>query len=237
LKKKSAVLTIAGVEVDVVYKDVKNFNIRVYPPDGRVRISVPRQVGEARVREVVERRMPWIKQRRIRILAAGQRSGFDLVDGEVHYVWGVPLTLKVIDYDGRALVETDGDYLVLYAKADAPVEKRHGYLDRWYRDELRSFLPELIAKWEHKLGVTVPLWKLRRMKTRWGSCNCKTRHLCFNVELAKRHPDCLEYVVVHEMTHYFERNHGEGFKKRMDLALPDWRARRTLLNATPIEFR
>ncbi|MDR3070418.1 MAG: M48 family metallopeptidase [Propionibacteriaceae bacterium] len=236
MKKKSAVLTIAGIEIDVVYKDVKNFNIRVGLPSGSVRVSVPKWVSEAEVCDAIKRRMPWIKQQRERILAAPQPSGFDLVDGEIHYAWGVPLTLKVIDYDRRAVVEIDGGYLVLYAKANTSTQKRREYLDRWYRDELRSVLPELIAKWERQLRVSVSHWKLRRMKTRWGSCNCETRQLTFNTELAKRPPECLKYVVVHEMMHYFERNHGKDFKSRMDVVLPGWRSRKALLNSVPIDF-
>jgi hypothetical protein len=88
--------------------------------------------------------------------------------------------------------------------------------------------------WEQKLAVSVPKWTIRRMKIKWGSCNRDSRHLWFNVELAEKHPDCLEYIVVHEMTHCFERNHGERFTKLMDRHLPDWRSRRELLNRTPL---
>ncbi len=95
-------------------------------------------------------------------------------------------------------------------------------------------IPNLIAKWEPVLDVWVLRWSIRCMKTEWGSCNRESRHIRFNVELAKKHRDCLEYIVVHEMTHYLERNHGERFTKLIDGFMPDWRARRDRLNASPL---
>src|SRR5699024_4721928 len=112
--------------------------------------------------------------------------------------------------------EVDGDRLLLYTPSDTPVEQRRAALDRWYREQLREAIPSVIASWEQTLEVSVPKWTIRRMKTKWGSCNRETRHLWFNVELAKKHPDCLEYMVVHEMVHYFERSHGERFAILMD---------------------
>lgn len=157
-----------------------------------------------------------------------------MVTGESHYVWGVRRRLKVIERPGHAHIEIDGDRLVLYAPAEHSADERRTYLDRWYREQLRRSIPGLIATWEAKLDVSVPKWTIRRMKTKWGSCNRETQHLWFNVELAKKHPDCLEYIVVHEMTHYFERNHGERFTKLMDKHLPDWRSRRDQLNEAPL---
>ena len=143
--------------------------------------------------------------------------------------------LKVVERPGRAHIEIDGDRLLLYVAAEARQPNNAAQLlDRWYREQLREAIPELIATWEQQLEVSVPKWTIRRMKTKWGSCNRETRHIWFNVELAKKHPDCLEYIVVHEMTHYLERNHGERFTKLMDGFMPDWRSRRDQLNAAPL---
>jgi predicted metal-dependent hydrolase len=113
-------------------------------------------------------------------------------------------------------------------------EQRRALLDHWYRQQLRGAIPDLIAKWEPVLDVSVPRWSVRRMKTKWGSCNRESHHIWFNVELAKKHPGCLEYIAVHEMTHYLERNHSERFTTLMDSFLPDWRARRDQLNESPL---
>lgn len=230
----NAYLTVRGIDIDVIYKDIKNLHIGVYPPLGRVRVAAPNRLDDDQVRLAVIQRLPWIKRQRDKLRSAERQSEREMITGESHYVWGVRRRLKVVERAGRAHVEIDGERLVLYVPADTSPEKRRIYLDQWYRDQLRQEIPDLIAKWEQTLDVTVPKWTIRRMKTKWGSCNRETRHIWFNAELAKKHPDCLEYIVVHEMTHYFERNHGERFTSLMDQYLPDWRRRREQLNAAPL---
>lgn len=230
----SAYLTVRGIDVDVIYKDIKNLHIGVYPPMGRVRVAAPSRLDDEQVRLAVIQRLPWIKRQRAELREAPRQSEREMVTGESHYVWGVRRRLKVVQRPGRAHIEVDGDRLVLYAPPELSTEKRREVLDQWYRHQLRSTLPELIAKWEAELDVSVPKWSIRRMKTKWGSCSRETKHIWFNVELAKKHPDCLEYIVVHEMAHYFERNHGERFTKLMDGRLPDWRTRRDQLNGAPL---
>jgi predicted metal-dependent hydrolase len=182
----------------------------------------------------VVQRLSWIKRQRERLQSTQRQSDRDMVTGESHYVWGVRRRLKVIERPGRAHLETDGDRLLLYVPEDTPPQRRRAYLDSWYREQLRQALPDLIATWEQKLDLNVPRWSIRRMKTKWGSCNRETRHIWFNVELAKKHPDCLEYIVVHEMAHYFERNHGDRFTTLMDDFMPGWRSRRDQLNDAPL---
>ena len=230
----SAYLTIRGIGIDVVYKDIKNLHIGVYPPLGRVRVAAPNRLDDDQVRLAVIQRLPWIKRQREQLKAAPRQSEREMVTGESHYVWGIRRRLKVVERPGRAHIESDGERLVLYVPSATSSDRRRECLDRWYRDQLRHVIPELIHRWESNLNVTVPKWTIRRMKTKWASCNRETRHLWFNVELAKKHPDCLEYIVVHEMTHYFERNHGERFIKLMDVHLPDWRSRRDQLNGAPL---
>ena len=230
----SAYLTVRGIDVDVIYKDIKNLHIGVYPPLGRVRVAAPERLDDEQVRLAVIQRLPWIKRQREQLKAAPRQTEREMVTGESHYVWGLRKRLKVVERPGHTHFEIDGERLVLYVPADTSAEKRRAYLDKWYRDQLRQAIPELITKWEEALDVTVPKWTIRRMKTKWGSCNRETRHIWFNAELAKKHPDCLEYIVVHEMTHYFERNHGERFTKLMDKHLPDWRSRRDQLNGSPL---
>ncbi|NKR88861.1 DUF45 domain-containing protein [Rhodococcus hoagii] len=229
-----AYLTIRGIDIDVVYKDIKNLHIGVYPPLGRVRVAAPERFDDDQVRLAVIQRLSWIRRQRDKLRTAERQSEREMVTGESHYVWGVRRRLKVVERPGRAHLEIDGDRLVLYVPADTPTEKRRDYLDKWYREQLRQAIPALVAKWEQALDVTVPKWTIRRMKTKWGSCNRETRHIWFNVELAKKDPKCLEYIVVHEMTHYFERHHGERFTTLMDQHLPDWRDRRNELNAAPL---
>jgi predicted metal-dependent hydrolase len=230
----SPYLTVRGINVDVVYKDIKNLHIGVYPPMGRVRVAAPERLDDSQVRLAVIQRLPWIKKQREQLRSAARQSEREMTTGESHYVWGVRHRLKVVERPGRSHIETDGDRLLLYVPAGADSQARRLVLDRWYRAQLRHELQPLLARWEQTLGMSVPRWSIRRMKTKWGSCNRETRHIWFNVELAKKHPDCLEYIVVHEMTHYLDRNHGVGFASLMDAQLPDWRSRRDLLNDAPL---
>jgi predicted metal-dependent hydrolase len=230
----SVYLTVSGIDVDVVYKDIKNLHIGVYPPMGRVRVAAPKRLNDDQVRLAVVQRLSWIKRHRERLQAAPRQFIREMVTGESHYVWGTRYRLKVIERPGRGHIEVDGERLVMYVQAGTPADRRREILDQWYRAQLRQAIPGVVKGWEPKLGVRVPKWSIRRMKTKWGSCNRETGHIWFNVELAKKHPDSLEYIVVHEMTHLLERSHGERFARLMDRHLPDWQARREQLNQAPL---
>jgi predicted metal-dependent hydrolase len=230
----NAYLNVRGINVDIVYKDIKHLHIGVYPPVGRVRVAAPSRLDEAQIRLAVIKRLPWIKRQRQQLQDAARQSPREMVTGESHYVWGTRTRLKVIERPGRAHVELDASRLLLYVPAGTDAEARTKLLQDWQRKQLRIALPDVIAKWEPIIGRQVPRWSVRRMKTKWGSCNRETGHIWFNLELAKKHPLCLEYIVVHEMAHLLERNHGERYTKLMDGFLPDWRTRRDELNAAPL---
>ena len=230
----NAYITVAGIDVDVVYKEIKNLHIGVYPPLGRVRVAAPVQLSDDQVRLAVVNRLSWIKHQREQLRAAQRQTVREMVTGESHYVWGSRLRLEVIEGFRRAQIDVNGNRLLFHVPYGTTTERRRALLDRWYREQLRSAVPSLIATWQPKVGVTVPTWSIRRMKTKWGSCNRKTGHIWLNVELAKKHPESSEYIVVHEMTHLLERGHGERFASLMDKNLPDWRARRDGLNQSPL---
>jgi predicted metal-dependent hydrolase len=230
----SGYLTVRGINIDVVYKDIKNLHIGVYPPVGRVRVAAPRRLDEEHVRLAVIQRLPWIKRQRKQLQDATRQSPREMVTGESHYVWGVRHRLKVVQRTGRPHVELDGERLLLYVpeRTDAPMRLK--LLQDWQRSQLRIAIPALIERWEAAIGRTVPRWSIQRMRTKWGSCNRETGHIRFNLELAKKHPRCLEYIIVHEMMHLIERGHGERFTKLMDGFMPDWRSRRDELNGAPL---
>lgn len=230
----SAYLTVSGIDIDVIYKQIKNLHIGVYPPMGRVRVAAPERLDDDQVRLAVISRLSWIKRQREQLQAAQRQSIRKMVTGESHYLWGSRLRLTVIERIGRTHLEVDGNRLLLYVPAGTSADKRRELLDRWYREQLRQEIPGVLSKLQPKVGVTIPKWSIRRMKTKWGSCNRETGHIWFNVELSKKHPDCLAYIAVHEMTHLLERNHGERFVKLMDKNMPDWRSRRNGLNQAPL---
>ncbi len=230
----SAYLIVRGINVDIVYKDIKNLHIGVYPPIGRVRVAAPHRLSEVDIRLAVVQRLPWIRRQRKQLQQAVRQPSREMVTGESHYVWGVRHRLKVIERPGRGHVEVDADRLLLYVPPATDTATRLKLLEAWQRRQLRQAVPPLIARWEPVIGRQVPRWSIRGMKTKWGSCNRETGHIWFNLELAKKHPRSLEYIVVHEMAHLIERNHGERFTTLMDTFMSDWRARRDELNAAPL---
>lgn len=230
----SAYLTIRGINIDVVYKDIKNLHIGVYPPLGRVRVAAPTRLDEEHIRLAVIQRLPWIKRQRTQLQEATRQSPREMVTGESHYVWGVRHRLQVIEMPGPAHVEIDRERLLMYVPDGFDTEARAKLLQDWQRKQLRAEVPRLIEKWEPTIGRAVSRWSVRRMKTKWGSCNRESGHIWFNLELVKKHPLCLEYIVVHEMTHLLERNHGERFVQLMDGFMPEWRRRRDDLNGAPL---
>ncbi|MFW5995398.1 MAG: M48 family metallopeptidase, partial [Spirochaetia bacterium] len=155
-----------------------------------------------------------------------------LTSGEVHFVQGRGYVLDVVESGGRHRVGVTGDArLELRVRPGTDMAGRWRALDRFYRELLERRVPELLARWQPRMRVAAAEWRIKSMKTRWGTCNVRARRIWLNVDLARRPERCLEYVVVHELVHLLERNHSKRFYALMDEFLPDWRARREELNA------
>lgn len=227
-------LTVAGINVDVVYKDIKNMHISVYPPLGRVHVAAPTRLDEDAIRLAIVQRLPWIKKQKEQLVNAQRQTQREMVTGESHYVWGQRLRLVLEEASRRPRIDVSGKKLVLSGPATLDDCARRKILESWYRRQLKAAIPPLIAKWEPVIGSPVRNWTVRRMKTKWGTCNPDTATLWLNIELAKKDPSCLEYIVVHEMTHFLESTHNSRFVDLMDRHLPMWRTTRDLLNGAPL---
>lgn len=230
----SSYLTVSGISVDVEYKDIKHLHIGVYPPVGRVRVAAPTRLNDDAIRLAVVKRLPWIRQQQQQLREADRQSERQMVTGESHYLWGKRYRLRVEESPRGYRITPRGSRLVMAAPAGSTPEQRRAALDDWYRSALKQAVPPLLEKWEAIIGLPVQKWTVRRMRTKWGTCNQRNGHLTFNLELAKKDPSSLEYLVVHEMTHLHERGHGERFIALMDSYLPTWRAHQDVLNATPL---
>lgn len=230
----SGYLTVAGLGIDVVYKDIKNLHVSVYPPLGRVRVAVPEHVDEDTIRLAVVQRLPWIKRRREELQQADRQSRREMISGETHYAWGKRYRLDVSRKSGNYSVAVSGKTLTVVAPEEADADARRAALDRWYRRQLKAAYPPLLEKWQAAIGVDVEKVVVRRMKTKWGTCIPESRTIWLNPELAKKNPRSLEYIVVHELMHLNERKHNDRFSRLMDEHLPDWRARRDELNGSPL---
>lgn len=223
------------MRVDVVRKDIKNLHLAVYPPGGRVRVAAPEHLDDEAVRLAVVSRLGWIRRKQEDYVAQERQSAREMVTGESHYVQGRRYRLDVVDVAGRPSVALrDGHTLQLRVRGGASPTERDQLLQRWYRRLLRSQVEDLLAKWEPTIGVEVADWGIRKMKTRWGTCNSEARRIWINLELAKKSPSCLEYIVVHELVHLIERRHNERFRELMDRHLPQWRLYREELNRAPL---
>ena len=228
-------IEVGGITVEVVRKEIKNLHVGVYPPSGRVRVAAPLRMEADAVRLAVVLRLGWIRRRRAEFQQQDRQSQREMVTGESHYFQGRRYRLHVVEHEGRAAVRLGSNAtLVLRVGPGTAREKREAILQRWYRRRLRDRIPALVSKWEPKAGVTVAEVRIRKMKTRWGSCNAAARRVWLNLELAKKPVACLEYILVHEMVHLVERRHNEKFLALLDGLMPSWRLHREQLNQAPL---
>lgn len=228
-------ITVRGLKVEVVRKNIKNLHLGVYPPNGRVRIAVPLAVSDDAIRLAVIGKFGWIRRQREKFTGQPRQTKRDMVNGESHYVFGRRYRLSLVMSKGRPriLLKTKTK-MELHVPARTSAATRRSVLDRWYREEIRAAAGPLLEQWQEKLGVRLSFWGVKRMKTKWGSCNHRTKRVWVNLELAKKPLECVEYIVVHELVHLLEPNHGNRFISLMDKHLPDWRQRRRLLDSSPL---
>ena len=228
-------LTVSGVRVLVVRKAIKNLHLGVYPPDGHVRVAVPLAVSDAAVRVAVIGKLRWIRQQQAAFEQQARESTREMVSGESHYYLGQRYRLDLFETRGTSgVVLRNRCVMELYVRPGLTAEQRQHALYRWYRERLRELVPPLLEKWQATLGVTAKGWGIKKMKTKWGSCNEKAGRIWLNIELAKKPPECLEYLVAHELSHLLVRHHDHRFHALMDQHLPRWKAIRETLNAAPL---
>ena len=228
-------IEVGGIAVEVVRKEIKHLHVGVYPPHGRVRVAAPLRLDDEAVRLAVVSRLGWIRRKQVGFEQQDRQSQRELVTGESHYVLGRRYLLDVVESAGPSSVRLAGNTtLRLQVRPGADRDAREAILQRWYRRKLREQIPGLVAKWEPRVGRTVSGVRIKRMKTRWGSCNAEARRIWLNLELAKKPVECLEYILVHEMVHLIERYHTERFRELMDALMPSWRIYRDTLNRAPL---
>ncbi len=223
-------ITVRGIRVELLRKEIKNLHLRVYPPDGRVRISVPRQFPINSVVDVIEQRIGWIQAQQSRV--SGHFLRLSYVDGETHWFSGRPLRLRVTECAEKGKIDIpEPGVIELCIKRASSEEERRRLFESWYREQLRLRAAPLFEEWADVLGVQVGEWRIRKMSTRWGSCNVGEKRIWLSLELAKKSDDCLEYVVVHELAHLIEPGHGPRFVAQMDRTISNWRELKRKLNS------
>lgn len=227
-------MEVAGIQVELIQKDIKNLHLAVYPPDGRVRLAAPLDVNVRTLELYVASKIPWIRRQQRKFASMDRPSPRQYLHRESHYYLGRRYLLRVHEtehpYGATKVVCRTKTYIDLYVKAGASTEQKAALLKAWYRTQLKSILAELVPKWEAVLGVKAREVKVHTMKTKWGSCNTDSGKILFNIELAKKPIECIEYVVVHELLHLIERKHNDLFKAYLDKYLPNWVQVKAMLN-------
>jgi len=227
-------ITVGGVRVQILRKGIKNLHLGVYPPHGRVRVAAPLRVSDDAVRLAVIGKLGWIKRQRGRFEAQPRQSRREMVSGESHYFLGRRYRLRVVEHDGAPKVVARNRFIELHVRPGRSAAQREEVLEQRYRQQLKQLIPPLIEKWQAIIGVQLAEWGVKKMKTRWGTCNVEARRIWLNLELAKKPVQCLEYIVVHELAHLIERHHNERFVAFMDQHLPQWRLHRAKLSTEPL---
>lgn len=229
-------IIINNFEINIIRKNIKNIHLSILPPDGRIRVSAPINTKDGVIRMLIISKSSWIKKQQLKFENQTRQTKREYVSGESHYHEGKRYLLNVIPSRSVACVMIRNmKYIDLYVKENSTQNQKQLILDKWYRDDLKSKVENLISKWTEIIGVNVNSFKIRRMKTRWGSCNINTKNILINFELAKTNINCLEYVVVHEIVHLLERHHNDNFKMLMDNYLPKWRQYKSELNGIVFE--
>lgn len=229
-----AQIDLGEMQVEVVRKDIKNLHLSVLPPHGRVRIAAPRHMKLETIRIFAISRLVWIRSEQRKMRAQEREAPREYLDRESHYVWGRRYLLKRVEKVAAPAIELKHSKLVMQVRPGTDEARCQEILDGWYREQIRAAAPALIAKWEPVMGVKVGRVFVQRMKTRWGSCNPASRAIRLNTDLAKKPPECLEYIMAHEMAHLLEPTHNARFKSLMDMFMPQWQQLRDELNRLPV---
>lgn len=225
----------SNISVDVVRKDIKNMHLAVYPPTGRVRIAAPLNVNDEAVRLFAISKIAWIRKHQRNFVAQDRQSPREYKQRESHNFQGKRYLLRITEQEAPARVELKTKtYIDLFVRPNSTTEQKQIALNEWYRAELKKLIPELLDKWENKIGVKVSAWQVKQMKTKWGTCNIEEKRIWVNLELAKKPIHCLEYIIVHEMLHLLERHHNERFMALMDKYIPQWKFYKEELNRLPV---
>lgn len=227
-------MEIGDISIDVEFKDIKNIHLSVHPPTGRVRIAAPERMNLEVIRLYAISKIDWIKKHQKNFIAQERETPREYLDIESHYVWGHRYLLKIIEENQPPKFELKYKQMVLTIRKGTNQEKRESIVSAWYRDEIRNKAAPIFEKWEEILGVKANKVIVRWMKTKWGSCNPKSRNIHLNTELAKKPEACLEYIIIHELVHLVEPHHNANFVLLLDKYLPQWKHIREELNRAPL---
>jgi predicted metal-dependent hydrolase len=229
---RSVKLGIRSVDYRLVQTSRKSVGI-IIGRDGQVTVRAPKRLSDAEIGRIVEKKAGWIQGKLTELEGYPPPVPPPLyINGEVHYYLGEKYTLDVVAGRAKAVAIKDGRLVVTVRDKDSrkSVERK---LTAWYRAQARQVFAERLERHFpliERHGVTPrPEIKVRKMKRRWGSCHSEG-HITLNLRLIQAPLPYIDYVIIHELCHLVEPNHGRGFYQLLEKLLPDWRDRRERLN-------
>lgn len=229
-------MEISGIKIEVQKKNIKNLHLVVAPPEGKVRVSAPMHLSDESIAMFVRTKLGWIKKQQEKFKKQPRQTEREYVSGETLYVWGQQYFLRVdYSYKGNSLV-LEGNEAILTVRKESTASQREAFVNEWYRALLKEKIETYLPKWEKITGLHCDSWQTKYMTTRWGTCNTNTGKIWLNLQLAKKPIECLEYVILHELTHLKVRNHSKEFVARMDQYMPYWREIKKLLNDLKLDY-
>ena len=229
-------IKLGDIYVDVIYKDIKNVHLSVHPPNGRVRISAPLRMDIENIRIFAISKIGWIKKQQLKLINQKRETQREYITRESHYYLGKRYLLKVIEQNAPPKVILQHSTIELYVRKGSTIEQKQIILDRWYRQQLKRILPGYIAELEKKMNVKVAEYGIKKMKTKWGTCNIKARRIWLNLELVKKPVEYIEYILVHEMIHLIERQHNDQFIAYLNKFIPKWKHYKEEINRSALGY-
>jgi predicted metal-dependent hydrolase len=237
MNTKAMKLQVSNLMINTIKKDIKNIHLGVYPPNGNVRVSAPLETPDDVIRLFVMSKMHWIKTQQIKFLEQERQPLREYVTGESHYFFGIRYRLNIVYTDMQPKLEIrNKSYLDLYVRSSTTISQREEIFEKFYRSEVKKLVPSVLERWQRKLGIQAKGVSIKKMKTKWGTCNSNDKRIWLNLELAKKPLHCIEYVFVHELIHLIEKSHSKRFIQLLETALPHWRRTREELNSFALGY-
>jgi predicted metal-dependent hydrolase len=229
------VLHISGIPIEVFQKNIKTRHLYVKPPHGSVTVSAPLSMSNTAIERFVRTKISWFKKQISNFDDQPRQSEREYVSGETLFVWGKQFYLQT-DFGNKNSLVLSGNKAILTVRKESSAEQRAAFVREWYRQLLKAEISRLLPKWEKTTGLKATGWQTKYMSTRWGTCNTKTGKIWLNLQLAKKTPECLEYIILHELAHLVEKTHNEQFVSLMDKHMPMWREVKATLNGQTLDY-
>lgn len=229
-------IVISGIPIDIQKKNIKNMHLQIKPPDGHVVISAPLSMDDKAIEVYARTNLSWIKKQIEKFQQQPRSAKRQYVSGETMYIWGKRYYLSFVPDAQKNSFEIQGDKVILSMREDSTVKQRENYVREQYRSLLKVEIERLLPKWEQITELHCESWQTKYMVTRWGTCNTEKKKLWFNLQLAQKPIECLEYVILHELIHLRERTHNSTFIAYMDMYMKNWRAVRKELNDSRLDY-